>query len=145
MYERINRAGLYSSKARESPQPGPAVMRAGKYLSVVCLFFGAAFAAFVSGSLEQRIGNLFCFALIPAVGVYVGGRVLGQLLVFGIELCDVIMTRCSRYAVRLASDLLSWTDSHVSSWLNSRTKPSQRNSHPRSSQLAASNDDGFRT
>ena len=139
------RAGLYSSKARGSPQPGPDVMRTSNHLAVVCLFFGAAFAAFVSGSLEQRIGNLFCFALIPTVGLYVGGRVLGQLLVFGIELCDVIMTRCSRYAVRLASDLLSWTDSHVSSWLNSRTKPSQRNSHPRSSQLAASNDDGFRT
>ena len=133
------------SRGAEGPQPGRAVIRAGNYLAIVCLFFGAAFAAFVPGSFGQRIGDLFSVGLIPAVAFYAGGHVLGQLLVFGIELCDVIMTRCSRYAVRLASDLLSWTDSHVSSWLNSRTKPSQRNSHPRSSQLAASNDDGFRT
>jgi hypothetical protein len=55
--ESINRARY--SKARQSPQPGPAVMRAGNYLAVICLFFGAALAAFVSGSLEQRLGNLF--------------------------------------------------------------------------------------
>ena len=62
------------SKARESPQPGPAVMRAGNYLAVICLFFGAAFAAFFSGSLEQRIENLFSLGLIPAAGFYVGGH-----------------------------------------------------------------------
>ena len=39
----------YSSGA-EGPQPGRAVIRAGNYLAIVCLFFGAAFAAFVPGS-----------------------------------------------------------------------------------------------
>src|SRR6516162_7454977 len=96
----INRARY--SEAQKSFQPGPAVMRAGNYLAVICLFVGAALAAFVSGSLEQRIGNLFCVGLIPAVGFYAGGHILGQLLVFGIELCDMIMARCSRYALRLA-------------------------------------------
>jgi hypothetical protein len=90
-------------------------MRAGNHLAVLCLFFGAAFAAFVSGSLDQRIGNLFSLGLI------------GQLLVFGVELCDVIMARCSRYAVRLANDLLSWAGTPVSNWLSARTKPSQWN------------------
>jgi hypothetical protein len=93
-------------------------MRAGKHLAVVCLFCGAAVAAFVSGSLEQRIGNLFCFGLIPAVGFYAGGHILGQLLVFGVELCDMIMARCSRYAVRLANDLLSWAGTDVSNWVD---------------------------
>src|SRR6266446_2284616 len=101
---RIDRAGFYSSKARQVGQPGPAAMRAGNHLAVVCLSFGAAFAAFVSGSLEQRIGNLFFFGLIPAVGFYAGGHILGQLLVFGVELCDMIMARGFRYAVRLVSD-----------------------------------------
>jgi hypothetical protein len=59
IYERISRRRLYSSKARGSPHPGPAVIRAGNHLAIACLFFGAALAAFVSGSLEQRIGNLF--------------------------------------------------------------------------------------
>ncbi len=102
-------------------------MRAGNHLAVLCLFFGAAFAAFVSGSLEQRIGNLFSLGLIPAVAFYAGGHILGQLLVFGVELCDVIMARCSRYAVCLAKDLLSWAVTRVSSWLSARTKPSQWN------------------
>jgi hypothetical protein len=108
IYERINRAGLYSSKARESFQPGPAVMRAGNHLAIVCLCFGAAFAAFVSGSLDQRIGNLFFFGLIPAFGFYAGGNILGRVLVFGVELCDMIMAYCFRYGVRLVNDLLRW-------------------------------------
>jgi len=61
VYNGINRVGLYSSKARGSFRPGPAVMRASNHLAVVCLFFGVALAAFLSGSLEQRIGNLFSF------------------------------------------------------------------------------------
>ena len=126
-YDVINRRGLSSSKTRKSPHPGPVVMRAGNHLAVLCLFFGAAFAAFVSGSLEQRIGNLFSLGLIPAAAFYAGGHILGQLLVFGVELCDVIMARCSRYAVRLANDLLSWGGTPVSNWLSARTKPSQWN------------------
>jgi hypothetical protein len=116
IYDGTNRAGLPSSKARGSPQPGPAVMRAGNHLAVVCLFFGAAFAAFVSGSLEQRLGNLFSFGLIPAAGFYAGGHILGRLLVFGVALCDMIVARCFRYAVRLVSGLVSWAGTHVSNW-----------------------------
>jgi hypothetical protein len=123
----INRRGLSSSKARRRPQPGPAVMRAGNHVAVLCLFFGAAVAAFVSGSLEQRVGNLFSLGLIPAVAFYAGGHILGQLLVLGVKLCDMIMARCSQYAVRLANELLSWADTRVSSWLSARTKPSQWN------------------
>ena len=83
-------------------------MGAGNYLAVICLFFGAAIAAFVSGSLEQRLGNLFSFGLMPAVGFYAGGYVLGQLLVFGVKLCDMIMARCARYAANLPNALLNW-------------------------------------
>ena len=120
IYNGINRAGLYSAKARQGPHPGPAVIRAGNHLAVACLFFGAAVAAFVSGSVEQRIGNLFSFGLIPAVGFYAGGHILGQLLVLGVELCDMIMARCFRYLVRLLNVLLSWAGMHVSNWLTGR-------------------------
>jgi hypothetical protein len=104
-----------SSKVRKSPQPGPAVIRAGNYLAVVCLFFGVAFAAFVSGPLEQRV-DLFWFGLIPAIGFYLGGNILGRLLVLGVKLCDMMMARCSRYAVRLTNDFLSWAGRQVSNW-----------------------------
>ena len=110
---RIDRVGIYSSKARQVGQPGPAVMRAGKFLAVVCLSFGTVFAVFVSGSLDQRIGNLFFFGLIPAVGFYAGSHILGQLLVCGVELCDMIMARCFRCAVLL----IIWAGTHVSNWL----------------------------
>ena len=91
-------------------------MRAGNYLAVICLFVGAALAAFVSGSLEARLGNLFVFGVVPAVGLYAGGYVLGQLLVFGVKLCDTIMARCSRYAVQLANRLLNRGETHVPNW-----------------------------
>ena len=114
IYDGAGRAGLYSSKARESSHPGPAVMRVGNHLAVACLFFGAAFAAFVSGSLDQRVGNLFFFGLIPAIGFYAGGHAVGQLLVFGVVLCDL----CFRYAVHLISGLLSWAGTQ-----GSQTRP----------------------
>ena len=110
-------------------------MRAGNYLAAICLFFGAAIAAFVSGSLAQRLGNLFSFGLMPAVGFYAGGYVLGQLLVFGVKLCDTIMARCSQHAVHLANTLLNWAGAYISSWLAGgvHTKPN----------AAGPNDDKF--
>src|SRR5262249_61397488 len=44
----------------------------------------------------------------------------GQLLVFGVVLCDMIMARCFRYAVLLVNVLLSWAGMHVSNWLTGR-------------------------
>jgi hypothetical protein len=116
-----------SSKSRQAPHPGPAVVRTSNHLAVACLFFGAAFAAFVSGSLEQRIGNLFSFGLMPAVGLYAGGHILGQLLVFGVELCDMIMACCFRHAVRLVNDLLSWAGTPISNWRTGAPAPSESN------------------
>jgi hypothetical protein len=100
-------------------------MRAGIYLAVASSSLGAALAAFVSGSLEQRLGNLFSFGLMPAVGFYAGSYVLGQLLVFGVKLCDTIMARSSQYAAHLAKALLNWAGAHVSIWLAGEvhTKP----------------------
>jgi hypothetical protein len=106
MYVRINRAR--SSKARKRHEPGPAFIRVGNYLALVCLFLGAAFAVFVSGSFEQRIGNLLIFGLMPAFGFYATGHMLGQLLIFGVKLCDMLIARCSRRVLLVAQDLLSW-------------------------------------
>src|SRR5260370_12855276 len=84
IYARINRPGLCSSKVGQSPHPGPAVMRAGNRLAVVCLCFGAALAVFVSGSLGLRIRHLFFFVLIPLVGCCVGGTSLFPVLIFAV-------------------------------------------------------------
>ena len=105
MYARIIRAR--SSKARKSHEPGRALILAGNPLALVCLVIGAAFAIFVSGSLEQRIGNLLVFGLMPAVGLYAACHILGRLLIFGVALSDMLIASCSRKVLRLAQDLLS--------------------------------------
>jgi len=126
---RIDRAGFYSSKAQHVGQPGPAIVRAGNGLAVICLSFGAAFAAFSSGSLEQRIGNLIFLGFIPAVAVYAGGHLLGQLLVVSSKLCDVIMAGSFRYAKLLLKKLLGWVGTHVSDWLASLPAVRQKVCH----------------
>ena len=125
----MTRAGFYSSKAQQVGQPGPAIVRAGNGLAVICLSFGAAFAAFASSSLEQRIGNLFFLGCIPAVAVYAGGHILGQLLAVSSKLCDVIMAGSFRYATLLLKELLSWVGTHVSNWLASFSAVPQKVCH----------------
>jgi hypothetical protein len=100
-------------------------MRAGNYLAVMCLFFGAALAAFVSGSLEPRLGNLFVFGVMPAVGFSAGGYVLGHLLVFGVKAGDTIMVRCFQYVAQLANALINCACATVPNWvaLNVHGKP----------------------
>jgi hypothetical protein len=100
-------------------------MKACNYLAIISLFFGAALAALVPGSLEQRLGNLFSFGLMPAVGFYAGGYVLGRLLVFGVKLCDMVMARCSQYAAHLANTFINWASAHLSNSLagDVHTKP----------------------
>src|SRR5215475_1748561 len=117
-------------KARKGPEPGPAAIRAGNHFAVLCLFFGAALAAFVSGSFAQRIGNFLSVGLIPAVGFYVGGNVLGQLLIFGGELCDMIIARCSRYAIGWAKRSLA-LGRHAYLELVHRGRPDQAILKPR--------------
>jgi hypothetical protein len=100
-------------------------MRAGNFLAVMCLFFGAALAAFVSGSLEPRLGNLFVFGVMPAVGFSAGSYVLGHLLVVGVKAGDTIMVRCFQYIAQLANALINWACATVPNWvtLNVHGKP----------------------
>jgi hypothetical protein len=56
---------------------------------------------------------------MPAAGFYVGGYVLGQLVVFGVKLFDTIMIRYTHYAVRLGNACMNWVDARVSHWLAS--------------------------
>jgi hypothetical protein len=114
LHRGIDRTNLYSSNLRQSNRLSPAALRAGGPLATVCLFFGIALAAFVPGSLEQRTGNFFLFGLIPAVGFYAGGHILGWLLMFISELCEMIVVRCFRCVMHLISDLISWAAPRVS-------------------------------
>src|SRR5262249_50725693 len=91
-----------------------AILRAGNFLSIVCLFFGIA-AAFLPGSPEQRIGSLFLFGLIPAVAFHAGGIVVGRLLAFSSELCDMLAVLCFQWLARLVKKYLTLATKCVSS------------------------------
>jgi hypothetical protein len=108
-YQRLDRNDLY--------QLGPTAIRVGFFLAGVCLSFGAAVATLIPVSLEQRLGNLFFLGLVPAVGCYAAGHILGQLLVLASKICDMIVARCSRCAVLFLNDLLGWVCMAVSNVL----------------------------
>ena len=117
IYRGVDRSCFYSSKGRRSSPLGPAALRAGHLLAVVCLSFGTAVAAFLPESLERRIGNLFLFGLIPAIGFYAGGHILARLLMFSSELCEMILARCFRCAMLLVNYLMSWAGARVANLL----------------------------
>jgi hypothetical protein len=106
IYGRINRGR--SSKPRKSHEPGRAAITAANHLALACLVFGSAFFVFLSGSIEQRIGNLLIFGLMPAVACYAAGHILGRLLILSVELSDILIACCSRKLPSLAQDFLSW-------------------------------------
>ena len=109
----VNRTRYCSSNARQTAELGLATLRAGNFLSVISVFFGIA-AAFAPGSLEQRIGNLLFFGLIPAAGFHAGGIVLGRLLAFSSELCEMIATLFFRWLARIVKKFMTLANQCVS-------------------------------
>ena len=85
---------------------GSATLRASNLLAVVCLMLGIASAAFVPVSVEQRIGSLFLFGLIPAIGFYAGGHFLSRMLVVTSQLCEMIAARCFRCFALLGNNFV---------------------------------------
>jgi hypothetical protein len=85
-----------------------------KFLGVSCLFFGTAFAVFVPASLEERIGGLLFFGLMPAVGVYASSHILSQSLALGGKLFEMIAVLCFRSFARLVDNFVIWANPPVS-------------------------------
>jgi hypothetical protein len=52
--------------------------------------FGAAIAAFVPASVEERLVNLLIFGLAPAFAFYVSGYIVRYLLGFACKLCELL-------------------------------------------------------
>ena len=105
MYRPVSR-GVYPLNRRQAGQLGPATLRVSNLLAMGSVLFGAACAAFVPASLEQRIGAVFLFGLIPAIGFHGGGLVLSLLFGFSSELAERIAKLCFRYFARLVSATL---------------------------------------
>jgi hypothetical protein len=114
IYRLVDRAGFCSSNVHQNDQLGPTIRTFGNFLALLCLIFGIAFTAYIPALLEQRIGSLFFFGLIPAAGFYVGSHILSHLLVVGRDLCEMIAARCFRCFVFLVKSFLIWVGPHVS-------------------------------
>ena len=100
IYRPVSR-GVYPLSRRHAGQLGPAALRVSNLLAIGSILFGSACAAFVPASLEQRIGAVFLFGLIPAIGFHGGGLVLSLLFGFSSELAERIANLCFRYFARL--------------------------------------------
>jgi hypothetical protein len=103
-----------SSRRQNFEQLSLPILRAANLLSMMSLLFGVAAAAFVPGSLEQRVGTFFFFGLIPAAALHVGGAVLGPLLAFSSELCEVTIALCFRWLRRFVKKYVKWASQCVS-------------------------------
>jgi hypothetical protein len=108
MYRPVDRTRFCSSNDQQNDPLGPAILRAGHFLAVLCLFFGVAFIVFAPATLEQRIGALFFFGLIPAAGLYAGSHILRQLSVLSSKLCEIIAACCFRGFALLLNNFVIW-------------------------------------
>jgi hypothetical protein len=99
--------GVYPLNRRQAGQLGPATLRVSNLLAIGSVLFGAACAAFVPASLEQRIGAVFLFGLIPAIGFHGGGLVLSLLFGFSSELAERLAKLCFRYFSRFVRATLT--------------------------------------
>ena len=86
-----------------SSQLSQATLRATSVLAVVALLFGAACAALISASLEQRLGSFLFFGLGPAICFYASGHILCGALVAAGKLFTLLATCCIRCAAGLLS------------------------------------------
>src|SRR3954468_16566729 len=98
----------FSCKTCYTDQLVQATLRATNFLAVACLFFGTGCAALVPESLEQRLGSLFLYALIPSVAFYGGGYILSLMLGATNELCEMLTARCFRCGLHLLHLVSSW-------------------------------------
>jgi|RhiMethySRZTD1v2_1073278.scaffolds.fasta_scaffold783023_1 hypothetical protein len=105
VYRPVGR-GVYPLNRRQAGQLGPATLRVSNLLAIGSVLFGAACAAFVPASLEQRIGAVFLFGLIPAIAFHGGGLLLSLLFGYSSELAERIAKLCFRYFARLVSATL---------------------------------------
>ena len=113
-YRPDDRTYFCSSNVHQNGELGPAILRAGNFLAILCLLFGTAFILFVPASLEQRIGSLFFFGFIPAAGFCAAGHILSQLLALGSKLCEMIAARCFRCLALLVNNFVIWVSPPVS-------------------------------
>ena len=55
----------------------------------ILIVIAIVFIAFVPASFEERIGYLFLFGLIPALGCYLIGHILRGALALSCKLCGI--------------------------------------------------------
>jgi hypothetical protein len=95
----------------------PATQSTATFLAVLCFFFSIAFAAFAPVAPEERF-LVFCFAIVLAIGFYIGGYILRQTLWLSDKLSEIIKARCVRLLATFANEILGCRVQILESRLN---------------------------
>jgi hypothetical protein len=90
----LERALAYRIVEPACSQVGRTVQKTANSLAALCFLFGIAFTPFAS-SAEERFAGFF-FAVVLAIGSYMGGYILRQILELSGKLCQTIRMRCVR-------------------------------------------------
>jgi len=109
----MERAPVYLGVDSVCSRVGRATQTAGYVLAVLCLFFCAAFAVSVQASLEKKITYLFFVGLMPALGFYVSGHILRQMLGLSYKLCKITAACCVRLLAPFVYSLTNWVSTFI--------------------------------
>jgi hypothetical protein len=109
----MEQAPVYLAVDSACSRIGRATQTAGSFLAVLCLFFAAAFAVSVQASLEKQITYLFFLGFMPALGFYVSGCILRQMLGLSCKLCEITAARCVRLLAPFVHGLMNWASASI--------------------------------
>ena len=98
-------------------QVGRAAQSTATFLAALCFFFSIAFAAFAPVAPEERF-VVSCFAVVLAIGFYMGGHILRQTLRLSDKLSEIIKARCVRLLATFANEILGCRVQILESRLN---------------------------
>ena len=101
----MKKALVYRVVEPACSQVGRATQSTATFLAVLCFFFSIAFAAFAPVAPEERF-LVFCFAIVLAIGFYIGGYILRQTLWLSDKLSEIVKARCVRLLATFANEIL---------------------------------------
>jgi hypothetical protein len=100
----LEKAPAYRMAEPACSQVGRTAQKTANSIAALCFLFAIAFTPFAS-SAEERFAAFF-FAVVLAIGSYMGGYILRRILELSGKLCETIRIRSVRLLASLANEVL---------------------------------------
>ena len=100
----LEKAPAYRMVEPACSQVGRTAQKTANSIAALCFLFAIAFTPFAS-SAEERFAAFF-FAVVLAIGSYMGGYILRRILELSGKLCETIRIRSVRLLASLANEVL---------------------------------------